>query len=379
MDITKGHSFSQSASNTVQSSKNQKGNKQSFELQLDDFSLNPSYRFEHFAIGQSNRLALAACQSVLESPGHLYNPLFIHSSVGLGKTHLLQAIVCASNELEKPLNVLYLSCEKFISELIRSCEDTMLYQFRFAFRDVDILIIDDIQFLRDNEQSQAEFFHVFDYLYECGKQIVLSSDASPVGLKKFEERLISRFYQGLVARIDKPSYETRVEILMKKIEMNRWDFPVDVIEYIAKRANTNVRQMEGVLIKVSTLAKLNNTPITLAIAHDALEVRHELPRKDISLTKIINAVSESFGIKVSDLLGERRCRSIVVPRQVCMYLSRELTGLSYEEIGGQIGNRNHTTVMHACHRVEDMFKENAHVQLIVTDLIDKLTLFEQTT
>ena len=311
--------------------------------------LSPDYTFETFVVGPSNRLAHAAAVAVSANLGGAYNPLFVHGGVGLGKTHVLQA-VCQMVLKQKPTTRIgYLSCQSFAEIFMACVKSGRMQDFRHRFRNLDVLVIDDIHFLSKREQSQEEFFHTFNTLYQSGKQIILSSDASPNDIPDLEERLVSRFNCGLVARVDRPCYETRVAILKSKAALINLGVPEDVCAYIAARIDSNIRELEGALTKVRGYAMANKVEINLdvvkvALADDRVStVRSNQP----SIQMIIDAVTVYYDIKLSDLMSKRRHKSIALPRQVCMWLARKHTRYSLEEIGGYFGGRDHTTVLHA--------------------------------
>ena len=311
--------------------------------------LSPDYTFETFVVGPSNRLAHAAAVAVSANLGGAYNPLFVHGGVGLGKTHVLQA-VCQMVLKQKPTTRIgYLSCQSFAEIFMACVKSGRMQDFRHRFRNLDVLVIDDIHFLSKREQSQEEFFHTFNTLYQSGKQIILSSDASPNDIPDLEERLVSRFNCGLVARVDRPCYETRVAILKSKAALINLAVPEDVCAYIAARIDSNIRELEGALTKVRGYAMANKVEINLdvvkvALADDRVStVRSNQP----SIQMIIDAVTVYYDIKLSDLMSKRRHKSIALPRQVCMWLARKHTRYRLEEIGGYFGGRDHTTVLHA--------------------------------
>lgn len=310
--------------------------------------LNTDYTFEGFVVGPSNHLAQASSIAVSENPGTAYNPLFIHGSAGLGKTHLLQAICRRVLDRAPAARITYLSCETFVNHFIEAVERGALHDFRYRYRHADVLVVDDIQFLAAREQTQEEFFHTFNTLYQLHKQIVLSADSSPSDIPTLEERLVSRFNWGLVCRIDPPCLETRMAIIRKKTKMRGMTLPEDVTLFLASRITSNTRELEGSLARLRGMASLEgDRPIDLALAHRALGADDEEPRRFIRIQDIMSAVTEQFGVKLSDLQGRRRSRSIALPRQVCMYLARELTEHSLGEIGGFFGGRDHTTVLYA--------------------------------
>ncbi len=311
------------------------------------------YTFDTFVTGPCNRLAHAACQAVSEGPGRTYNPLFLHGSSGLGKTHLLQA-VCYRVAMDNPSSrFAFLSCETFVNHFVEALEKGQLHEFRYRYRHVDVLAIDDIQFLTDHEQTQEEFFHTFNTLYQSQKQIILSSDRGPSQIAGLEERLVSRFNWGLVARIDRPCYETRMAIVRKKARLRSIDLPEDVVCFIAGRIDSNTRELEGAIAKVAMLAKVNERGIDLAVAEQALGAEAVPTRREVTIEDILKAVTTRFGVRLSDLQSKKRTRTVAFPRQVCMYLARSLTRHSLEEIGGYFGGRDHTTVLHANRTIEE--------------------------
>ena len=311
--------------------------------------LSPDYTFETFVVGPGNRLAHAAAVAVSANLGGAYNPLFVHGGVGLGKTHVLQA-VCQMVLKQKPTTRIgYLSCQSFAEMFMACVKSGRMQDFRHRFRNLDVLVIDDIHFLSKREQSQEEFFHTFNTLYQSGKQIILSSDASPNDIPDLEERLVSRFNCGLVARVDRPCYETRVAILKSKAALINLAIPEDVCAYVAARIDSNIRELEGALTKVRGYAMANKLTISLDVAKAALsDDRVSTSRSNQpSIQMIIDAVTVYYDIKLSDLMSKRRHKSVALPRQVCMWLARKHTRYSLEEIGGYFGGRDHTTVLHA--------------------------------
>jgi chromosomal replication initiator protein len=319
----------------------------SFELETSLLRLNADYLFENFVAGPCNRLANAACLAVSDSPGTAYNPVFIHGDVGLGKTHLLQAVCHRILDRAPATRITYLSCESFVNHFIEAVEKGALNSFRYRYRHVDVLLIDDIQFLAGHDRTQEEFFHTFNTLYHLNKQIILSADCPPLNIPDLEERLVSRFNWGLITRIDRPCLETRQAIIRKKMKMRQMDLPEDVLALIASRVSTNGRELEGALNRIHALATLENRVIDLSLAREALG-EAELPQgREVRVQDIMNIVTHRYDVKLSDLQGRRRSRSIAFPRQVCMYLARQYTHHSLEEIGGFFGGRDHTTVLHA--------------------------------
>ena len=326
-----------------------------------DRHLSSDYTFDGFVTGPCNRLAHAACSAVSDSPGKTYNPLFLHGSSGLGKTHLLQATCHKIITSNPDARVQFLTCETFVNHFIDAVENGDLHQFRYRYRHVDVLVIDDIQFLADHEQSQEEFFHTFNTLYQAQKQIILSSDRGPRDTA-LEERLISRFNWGLVTRIDRPCYETRIAIIRKKARMRGVDLPEDVVCFIAGLVDSNTRELEGAIAKIAMLAQVTNRETTVALAEDALGSETTQSRREITIDDILNAVTDRYSIRLADLQSKKRSRSIALPRQICMYLARNLTRHSFEEIGGYFGGRDHTTVMHANKTIETMRESDPQFQ-----------------
>lgn len=318
--------------------------------------LHPDYTFDSFVVGPCNRLAHASCVAVSQNPGAIYNPLFLYGNSGLGKTHLLHAICHDSLRSTPTLSVQFLSCEAFVNGFIGAIEKGQLSDFQNLYRSVDVLIIDDVQFLREREQSQEEFFHTFNALYNNRRQIILTADSAPTELKALEERLISRFKWGLVARLDAPSYETRIAIVKKKAGIRGLMLPDGVAELIAEHVKNNIRELEGALTVIHATARAAGSEITMDIAKQALGFQESLSAKTLSMGDIIAAVAEAFDTRITDLQSKKRSQSIALPRQVCMYLGRMLTRHSLEEIGGHLGGRDHSTVLHACGKVEQMYK-----------------------
>jgi len=310
-------------------------------------SLNPDYGFEHFVEGPTNRLALAAAQAVAVEPGTTYNPLFVHGGVGLGKTHLLHAICMRIQERRPGVTIHYISCDGFISDFMRSVREGKMADFRHRFRDVDVLVIDDIHFLSERDRTQEEFFHTFNSLYQSGRQIVLSSDAPPDAIPDIEERLVSRFNWGLVAQIQPPSYETRVAIIQAKGKLRSFEIPDDVACLIAQHIHRNIRELEGAVVKLQIYCAVERAPVDIHAARAILGTKETAAKRGLTLEEIITRICEHFSVRRSELLGKRRQQSISLPRQICMSLARSHTRHSLEEIGGHFGGRDHTTVMHA--------------------------------
>jgi chromosomal replication initiator protein len=320
----------------------------------DEPRLHPDYTFDSFVVGPGNRLAHASCVAVSQSPGDTYNPLFLHGSVGLGKTHLLHAVCHEAREKASVRSIQFLGCEEFVNRFIGAIEQGRVSDFQKQSRTVDMLVIDDVQFLREREQSQEEFFHTFNALYNNHKQIILSADSPPGEIPALQDRLISRFKWGLVARIDPPGYETRVAIVKKKAAMRGLDIPEPIAEYIAQKFQANIRELEGALTAVFAEAMSSGGSITVELAEKALGDEISSAARQISISEIIDVVTRYYNIRRSDLQSKKRSKSIALPRQICMYLVRNLTRHSLEEIGGHFGGRDHTTVMHACSKIAEL-------------------------
>ena len=317
--------------------------------------LSPDYTFDSFVVGPGNRLAHAAAQAVASKLGRAYNPFFVHGGVGLGKTHLLQSICQMLLRQNPSARISYISCHTFMDAFHECVKAGRMSEFRHRFRNVDLLVIDDIHFLSKREQTQEEFFHTFNALHQAGKQIVLSSDAAPAEIPDLEERLVSRFNSGLVARMDRPCFETRVNILKAKARLHDLQMPDDVPAYIAARIDSNIRELEGALTKVRGLAMATGRAIDLDLAKEAIggdPLGQGQGSGQPNIQAILDAVSRYYDIKLTDLLGKRRHKSVALPRQVCMWLARRHTRHSLEEIGGYLGGRDHTTVMHAIRTVD---------------------------
>lgn len=325
--------------------------------------LNPKYTFDTFVIGSGNRFAHAASLAVAEAPAKAYNPFFIYGGVGLGKTHLMHAIGHYVKEHNPNANVVYLSSEKFTNEFINSIRDNKAIDFRNKYRNVDVLLIDDIQFLAGKESTQEEFFHTFNTLHEESKQIVISSDRPPKEIPTLEDRLRSRFEWGLITDIAPPDLETRIAILRKKAKADRLSIPNEVMMYIANQVDTNIRELEGALIRVVAYSSLVNQDVTPELAAEALKdiMPNSKPRM-ISILDIQNATGEHYSIRLEDFSAKRRTKSIAFPRQVAMYLSRELTDFSLPKIGEEFGGRDHTTVIHAHEKIASLLKTDAQLQ-----------------
>jgi chromosomal replication initiator protein len=338
----------------------------------DGLVLNPDYGFDNFVVGPNNRLAHAAALAVSANPGRAYNPFFVHGDVGLGKTHLLQAI-CLAIRAQRPGAVIYYtSCEGFMTQFMDAVAAGAMTRFRHKFRHVDVLVVDDIHFLAKRDRTQEEFFHTFNSLYQSHKQIVLSSDAPPEEIPDLEDRLVSRFKWGLVAPISPPTYETRIEIVKNKARLRGLELPGEVAEAIAARIDANIRELEGAVTKLQVLAQLEKQPMTAELVRQALGAPERKPEATVQIQTIINAVTEFYQVKVTDLQSKRRQRSIALPRQLCMYLARRHTRFSLEEIGGYFGGRDHTTVMHAVKTIETRVGSDGDFAQQVTGLETRL-------
>ncbi|MSY49617.1 MAG: chromosomal replication initiator protein DnaA, partial [Actinobacteria bacterium] len=335
--------------------------------------LNPRYTFEKFVVGSSNRFAHAAAVAVAEAPAKAYNPLFIYGESGLGKTHLLHAIGAYAKELYGHVRVRYVSSEEFTNDFINSIRDDKASAFQRRYRDLDILIVDDIQFLENKERTQEEFFHTFNTLYNANKQIVISSDRPPKQLTTLEDRLRSRFEWGLITDIQPPELETRIAILRKKAAQDKLNAPDDVLEYIASKISTNIRELEGALIRVTAFASLNRQSVDLSLAEIVL--KDLIPNEgnpEITGATIMAQTAVYFSLTIDDLCGTSRSRVLVNARQIAMYLCRELTELSLPKIGQTFGGRDHTTVMHADRKIRQLMAERRSIYNQVTELTNRI-------
>ncbi len=334
--------------------------------------LNELYTFDNYIIGPANSVAHASARAVGQNPGRAYNPLFIHGSVGLGKTHLLHA-VCHEFMARFPGDrVCFLSCEEFTNEFVRSLQRNDVDSFRARFRNVHLLVIDDIHFLKGKERTQEEFFHTFNQLYQSNRQIVLSSDAAPNEIPTLEDRLVSRFGWGLVTQLEQPEMETRMAIVRRKAELMHIDVPNDVVEFIASHFRNNIRELEGALLSTRAYADVLAEPITLRVARTALRQSLQPVGMGITLDKITQAICERHQVKVSDLRSKRRGRSISEPRQIIMFLGRRLTSLSLDEIGDQFGGRDHSTVLYGVRKIEKRYQTDPAFAATLERLADRL-------
>jgi chromosomal replication initiator protein len=336
------------------------------------FPLNPKYTFKNFVVGASNQFAHAACVAVAEAPAQAYNPLFLYGGVGLGKTHLLNAIGNYVAETTD-LRIAYVTTEQFTNEVINSIRYDKMMELRKRYRNIDMLLIDDIQFLAGKERTQEEFFHTFNALYEARKQIVLSSDRSPKEIANTEERLQSRFGWGLIADLQPPDVETRIAILRKKSDDEGIALPEDVVQFLAVNLKSNVRELEGSLVRLGAYASLTGQPITLDMAKNVLRGLVGEKKRVIAMADIEQAVAARFNVPISDLRSRRRSKTLVYPRQIAMYLCRELTEASFPEIGRHFGGKDHTTVIHACKQIAKAKETDSELNAVLESLKEQLT------
>ncbi|AUM93929.1 TPA: chromosomal replication initiator protein DnaA [Clostridium botulinum] len=331
--------------------------------------LNPKYTFDSFVIGNSNRFAHAASLAVAESPAKAYNPLFIYGGVGLGKTHLMHAIGHYILHNNPKSQVVYVSSEKFTNELINSIKDDKNVEFRNKYRNIDILLVDDIQFIAGKERTQEEFFHTFNALYEANKQIIISSDRPPKEIPTLEDRLRSRFEWGLIADIQAPDFETRMAILKKKADVEKLNIPNEVMVYIATKIKSNIRELEGALIRIVAFSSLTNKEISVDLASEALkDIISSKQTRQVTIDIIQEVVANYYNLKIEELKSARRTRNIAFPRQIAMYLSRKLTDMSLPKIGEEFGGRDHTTVIHAYEKISNNLKKDESLQNAIKEL-----------
>ena len=341
----------------------------SFEM---DTPLNPHYNFGTFVVGEGNKMAHAAAFAVAESPGSLYNPLFIYGGVGLGKTHLMEAIGNHMLQVNPNSRVKYVTSEDFTNDYINAIRNNTTEQLREEYRNLDLLLIDDIQFLANKEGTQLEFFNTFNALHDRKKQIVMTSDRIPNEIPELQDRLVSRFRWGLTVEITPPDLETRIAILRSQVEEDHIDIGNDTLNYIAGQIDTNIRELEGALTKVQAFANLSGERITPSLASQALKGLHRVAKNEISIAKIQKQVADFYNITQGDILGKKRVKQIVMPRQIAMYLSRELTDSSLPKIGNEFGGKDHTTVLHAIDKIEAELKKDTDLQNDITKLKAKL-------
>jgi len=349
------------------------GTKQAkLDFESSDHQLNPRYTFDTFVVGKSNEFAHAASRAVAEQPSKAYNPLFLYGGVGMGKTHLMHAIGHMIKKRNPAMKLSYVSAEKFTIEVINSLRFDRMISFRDRFHTVDVLLVDDIQFIAGKERTQEEFFHTFNALYEQQKQIVISSDCLPKDINSIEERLRSRFEWGLIADIQPPDLETKIAILQKKAENDRFHLPDEVAEYIARAIKSNVRELEGALTRLMAYASLTGTAISLATAQSVLRNIIASQEKRVTIDLIQKSVSEHFNLREQDLKIRSNTRAIAFPRQVAMYIVKQLTTASLPEIGRQFGGKHHTTVLHSINKIEELRRSDKELNRTITRLMDAL-------
>ena len=337
---------------------------------------NKKYTFENFVVGKSNQVVCAAMQSVAQNPGYKFNPLFIYSGVGLGKTHLLHAVGNYLNEHRPELNVLYVTCEKFTNDYVdtmKNSKEKSTQEFRNKYRNVDVLMVDDIQSIRGKIGTQEEFFNTYNELYQNNKQIIIASDRPPKEMSELEERLRSRFSSGLIQDIQEPDYETKVAIIKKKCSQEGYLVDDKVVDFIAQKTGTNIREMEGILSKVVFFSGLlGKTHTTIEDAYEALKDYGETERTDLDADKIINTVCDFFKVTKDELIGKKRNKEIVEPRQLCVYLIDEMLNIPLQAVGDLLGGRDHTTIMHARDKISGQVKVNPHIRTLVNDIKSRL-------
>ncbi|MCR1899244.1 chromosomal replication initiator protein DnaA [Irregularibacter muris] len=336
-------------------------------------NLIPKYTFETFVIGNSNRFAHAASLAVAEAPAKAYNPLFIYGGVGLGKTHLMHAIAHFILNQNPKSKVMYVSSEKFTNELINSIRDDKNVEFRNRYRNIDVLLVDDIQFIAGKESTQEEFFHTFNALHDANKQIIISSDRPPKEIPTLEDRLRSRFEWGLITDIQPPDLETRIAILRKKANVENLDIPNEVMHFIAKKIQSNIRELEGALIRIVAYSSLTNQDITVELANEALkDIISSIAPKKITVPLIKEVIAEHFNIRMEDFNSKKRTKAIAFPRQIAMYITRELTDLSLPKVGEEFGGRDHSTVIHACDKISNDVKKDINLKNTIDKFIKQI-------
>ncbi len=343
------------------------------KLSNHNSNVNPDYRFDNFVEGKSNQLARAAATQIAQNPGDPYNPLFLYGGTGLGKTHLMHAIGNGIVEKNPDAKIVYMHSERFVQDMVKALQNNAIEEFKRFYRSVDALLIDDIQFFAKKERSQEEFFHTFNALLEGNRQIILTSDRYPKEIEGVEDRLKSRFGWGLTVIIEPPELETRVAILLSKAKQNKINLPDEVAFFMAKKIRSNVRELEGALNRVIANANFTGKPITIDFAKDALRDLLALQDKLVTIDNIIKTVAEYYKIKVSDILSKRRTRTVARPRQMAMALSKELTNNSYPEIGNSFGGRDHTTVIHAVRKIEELRSQDHDITEDYKNLIRTLS------
>ena len=336
-------------------------------------SLNMNYNFERFVVGPSNQFAHAAAVAVAEAPAKNYNPLFIYGGVGLGKTHLLNAIGLHTFKIDPSANVLYVSAEEFMNEMINSIRYDKMQKFREKYRNIDSLLIDDIQFIAGKERTQEEFFHTFNTLHDSGKQIVVTSDKFPKDIPNLEGRLRSRFEWGLIADIQPPEIETKVAIVDKKAQENNISLPKNVAYYIASKAESNIRELEGFIIRIGAYASLTGREIDMDLVKEVLKKFFKQGEKpEVTVEEIMKTVAAKFNIRIADLKSQKKNKNLVIPRQIAMYLARRLTSHSYPDIGAKIGGKDHSTVIYANNKIKDLLEKDPKMELVVREIEESL-------
>jgi len=336
-------------------------------------SLNMNYNFERFVVGPSNQFAHAAAVAVAEAPAKNYNPLFIYGGVGLGKTHLLNAIGLHTFKIDPSANVLYVSAEEFMNEMINSIRYDKMQKFREKYRNIDSLLIDDIQFIAGKERTQEEFFHTFNTLHDSGKQIVVTSDKFPKDIPNLEGRLRSRFEWGLIADIQPPEIETKVAIVDKKAQENNISLPKNVAYYIASKAESNIRELEGFIIRIGAYASLTGREIDMDLVKEVLKKFFKQGEKpEVTVEEIMKTVAAKFNIRIADLKSQKKNKNLVIPRQIAMYLARRLTSNSYPDIGAKIGGKDHSTVIYANNKIKDLLEKDPKMELVVREIEESL-------
>jgi len=337
-----------------------------------DIGLNAKYTFDNFVVGPCNRFAHAAAVGAAESPGKAYNPFFLHGSVGLGKTHLLQSMCYSLLQRQSDVRILYLSCETFVNHFISALENGDLQKFRNKYRNVDVLVVDDIHILANKERTQEEFFHTFNTLYNAGKQIVLSSDSPPKDIPTLQDRLVSRFKWGLVTEIEPPCYETRMAILIRKSRERGRELPEDVARLLAEHIDTNIRELEGAVTRLIGFAGLSGQKVTCELAREVLRDIFTVRKGTPSIDEITRLVTEHFGVKLSELQSKRRTNAVAYPRQIAMFLARKITRHSLEEIGGFFGGRDHSTVVYAVEKISKLVAQGHECKEAIDGFMEQL-------
>ena len=370
-------SFNNSAASRFESQKSpsfiRSGSTNFVDIEPVENSLNPKYTFDKFVVGSSNQFAHAASKGAAETPGKTYNPLFIYGGVGLGKTHLMHAIGHSIKERNRHLRVSYITSEKFMNELINAIRYDKTQSFREKYRSIDVLLMDDVQFMANKERTQEEFFHTFNALHNDQKQIVITSDCPPRDIPTLQERLHSRFEWGLIADIEPPDLETKVAILKRKADLDGIFLPDDIAIYIASKIRSNVRELEGSLVRLVAISSLRGVPISRMLAQDAMKNIIDSERPDgLSMDRIARMVASHYKLTVEEMKSKNNSRAIAVPRQVSMYLCKRLTKHSYPEIGREFGGKHHTTVMHSFDKIDSLVKEDRNFHNTISELIDNL-------